>query len=145
MTALSERGTAPMGTLDAVFAKYGWVLIGLTFGLAAKYALQLKKGVHIKWRSILADVLLLPMVALIAYEMVTRFGVNGEGAALITAFCAVGADRLVRLLSERFWRQIEAQTFRDVSREVLESKGELRQAVQTVESARHLTDTSSKD
>ncbi len=127
-----------MSGWEAAFAKYGWIWIGLTFGFAAKYALLLKRGVKVRARLVLADILLLPLVALIAYAVITRAGVTGETAALLTAFCTVGADRLVKLLTERFWRQVEAAALRDVAREVLDSRGELRGAAQTVDSARAL-------
>lgn len=94
--------------IEAAFAKYGWIWVGLTFGLAAKYALLIKRGVRIRPVLILADILLLPMVALVACSIVTRLGAGGEAAALITAGATVGADRVVRLYTERFLREIEA-------------------------------------
>jgi len=93
---------------EAAIAKYGWILIGLTFGLAAKYALLIKRGVKIKGALVLADVLLLPMVALIAYWLINQAGVHGEGAALVTAGATVGADRLVKLYTDRFIRGVDA-------------------------------------
>ena len=95
------------GWLEAVFAKYGWILIGLSFGFAAKYALLLKRGVPVGVQLVLADVLLLPMVALIACHIAVQLGASGETAALLAAFSAVGADRLVKLLTERFFTQVE--------------------------------------
>jgi len=123
---------------EALFAKYGWVWIGLSFGFLAKYALLLKKGIKVKARLVLADLLLLPMVALIAYSLVTQAGVKGEAVALITAFCTVGADRLIRLLTERFLAKVEAVAMRDVAADVVESRGELRNALQTKISAESL-------
>lgn len=123
---------------EALFAKYGWVWIGLSFGYLAKYALLLKKGIKVKARLVLADLLLLPMVALIAYSLVTQAGVKGEAVALITAFCTVGADRLIRLLTERFLAKVEAVAMRDVAADVVESRGELRNALQTKISAESL-------
>ncbi len=124
--------------VEAVVAKYAWIWIGLTFGLAAKYALLIKKGVKIRGYLLLADILLLPMVALIAYWLVGQFGMSGEAAALVTAAATVGADRVVKLYTDRFMRQVEAITLRDVSRDVMESRGELRNAVQTELSAKRL-------
>lgn len=92
--------------IEAVGAKYGWILIGLTFGLAAKYALLIKRGVRVRPVLILADALLLPMVALIAYSIVLQLGATGEIAALLTALGTVGADRLVKLYTERFFARI---------------------------------------
>jgi len=124
--------------IEAAFAKYAWIWIGLTFGLAAKYALLIKKGVKVRPSLLMADILLLPMVGLIAYWLVTQFGVSGEAAALVSAGATIGAERVVKLYTERFMRQVEAITLRDLSREVTESKGELRNAVQTELSAKRL-------
>jgi hypothetical protein len=55
---------------------------------------------------------------------------------MVTAFVTVCADRVIKLYTERFMRQVEAVTLRDVAKEVIESSGELRQAVQKVESAK---------
>ncbi len=119
-----------------MIAKYIWIWVGLTFGFAAKYALLLKQGVKVKARLIVADLLILPMVALIAYSLVRQAGIEAEGAALLTAFVTVCADRVIKLYTERFMRQVEAVTLRDVARDVIESSGQLRQAVQKVESAK---------
>lgn len=92
--------------IETAIVKYGWIWIGLTFGLAAKYALLIKRGVRLRPSLIAADVLLLPMVALISYSIVRQFGADGEVAALLTALGTVGADRLVKLYTERFFAQI---------------------------------------
>jgi hypothetical protein len=92
--------------IETAVAKYGWIWIGLTFGLAAKYALLIKRGVRVRPILIFADVLLLPMVALIAYSLVQQFGASGEASALLTALGTVGADRLVKLYTDRFFAQI---------------------------------------
>ena len=93
-----QQGAAAMTPWsEALIAKYAWIWVGLTFGFAAKYALLIKKGVKIKPGLVLADILILPMVALISYWMISRAGVDGEGAALITAGATVGADRVVKL------------------------------------------------
>ena len=99
----SFAGGKPMTPLfEGFLAKYGWILVGLSFGFAAKYALLLKRGVRVKLRLVVADILLLPLVALIAYWLASRTGFEGEAAALFAAFCTVGADRLVKLLTDRF-------------------------------------------
>lgn len=99
--------------MEAIVAKYGWIWIGLTFGFAAKYALLIKKGVKIKAQLVIADLLILPLVALIAYTLARQTGVDGEAAALATAFVTVGADRIIKLYTERFFRQVEAITLHD--------------------------------
>ena len=126
--------------VEAAALKYGWIWIGLTFGFAAKYALLIKRGIKVQMRLVIADLLILPMVALIAYSLVRQAGVEAEAAALLTAFVTVCADRVMKLYTERFMRQVEAVTLRDVAKDVIESSGELRQAVQKVESAKAVTD-----
>jgi len=96
--------------IEALGAKYGWIFIGLTFGLAAKYALLIKRGVRVRPALIAADALLLPMVALISYSIVLQLGATGEIAALLTALGTVGADRLVKLYTERFFAQVDKST-----------------------------------
>lgn len=136
--ASAFREVPMVSGFEALFAKYGWVWIGLSFGFLAKYALLLKKGVKVKARLVFADLLLLPLVALIAFSLVTQAGVKNEAAALLTAFCTVGADRLIRLLTERFLAKVEAVTMRDVAADVVESRGDLRNAVQTQLSAQRI-------
>lgn len=51
---LDFAGGRPMTPLfEGFLAKYGWILIGITFGFAAKYALLLKRGVPVRARLIL--------------------------------------------------------------------------------------------
>ncbi|EQA96866.1 hypothetical protein [Sphingobium baderi] len=116
---------------EAFIAKYFWIWIGLTFGLAAKYALLIKRGVKIKPVLVLADLLLLPMVALIAFWLVSQAGVHGEGAALMTAAATVGADRVVKLYTDRFLRQVDAALMESV----VQHKAAIREEVQTEMSA----------
>lgn len=92
-----------MSWLETALAKYGWILLGLTFGFSAKYSLQYKRGEPVKGGEIASDLLLLPMVALIAFTIVTRAGATNEAAALSAAFCAVSADRLVKYAIDRWW------------------------------------------
>lgn len=122
--------------LEAVVIRYGWIAIGLTFGLAAKYALLIKRGVKLRPALFLADLLLLPMVALVAYFIASRLGAHEEMRALLTAFCTVGADRIITKLTERFAREVESE-IEQVARRVT---GEVRNAVQTEQSAAHIID-----
>ena len=117
--------------VEAAVAKYGWILIGLSFGFFAKYALLIKRGVRIKPVMVLADFLLLPMVALISFWLVSRAGVGGEGAALITAGATVGADRIVKLYTDRFVRQVDAL----IIDEAVRRKQAIREEIQTELSA----------
>jgi hypothetical protein len=57
---------------------------------------------------VFADLLLLPIIALIAYWICERAGLVGESAALVTALSTVSADRLLRLLTERLLQRAEA-------------------------------------
>lgn len=132
-------GDKPMTPLfEGFMAKYGWILVGLSFGFLAKYALLLKRGVRVKLRLVVADILLLPMVALIAYWLASRTGFEGEAAALFAAFCTVGADRLVKLLTDRFLQRVDNEV-RAIAEETI---GRVRQEVQTVKSGQEIvTDT----
>jgi hypothetical protein len=100
--------------IETAIAKYGWIWIGLTFGLAAKYALLIKRGVRVRPVLFIADLLLLPLVALIAYSVIHQSGASGEAAALLTALATVGADRIVKFYTDRFVDQIAAATDRFV-------------------------------
>lgn len=111
-------------------AKYGWILLGVTCGLAARYALLLKKGVKIRAWMVLSDVLLLPTVILIAYTLAKQAGIQGEPAALVSALCAVGADRLVKLYADRFVAKVDSEV-RVIAEETI---GVVRQEVQVARS-----------
>lgn len=117
--------------VEAAVAKYGWILIGLSFGFFAKYALLIKRGIKIKPVMVLADLFLLPMVALISFWLVSRAGLGGEGAALVTAGATVGADRIVKLYTDRFIRQVDALMLEEVVRR----KAAIREEIQTELSA----------
>lgn len=136
MRALSNERLPMTPVWEAAVAKYGWIIVGLTFGFAAKYALLIKRGVRVKARLVFADVLLLPMVALIAFWMAQRAGITGEGAALWACFCTVGADRLVKLLTERFLARVD----REVRNAAEDLVGTARNAVQTERSAQSIID-----
>jgi len=111
---------------EALIAKYGWIAAGILFGFAAKYGLLMKRGKKITLRMVGADILLVGMVSLIAFNLVSRMGVEGEIAALIASLVAVGADRAVRLMTDRFWAQVDAALERDMA----ERKARLREEAQ---------------
>lgn len=129
-----------MSPFEDLATRYGWIWIGLLFGVSAKYALLIKRRVRIRLYLVLADLLLLPMVALIAYTMAVRTGAAGEIAALMSAFCAVGADRLVKMLTERFFRAVETEV-ENASNRV---RGNMRNEVQTVQSGESIIDDTMK-
>lgn len=110
------KGVTMSPWFEAAVAKYGWIWIGLTFGFAAKYALLIKRGVRIKLTLVLADILILPMVALIAYWLISRTGLSGEAAALVTAGATVCADRVVKLYTDRFLGQVDALLIDEAAR-----------------------------
>lgn len=128
----------PFSGWEAWFVKWGWVIIGLSCGFAAKYALRIKRGLKVKPWQVFADLLLVPMVGLIAYALATKLGAEGEWRALLSGFCMVGADRLVGIATDWFLLKLQAATLRDVRAEVIEESGELRQTVATVDAARSL-------
>lgn len=119
-----------IGWFEVAASKYGWIWIGLSFGFLAKYALLIKRGVRVQARLVFADILLLPMVALIAYWLAQRAGIDGEASALFAAFCTVGADRLVKLLTDRFLQRVDAEA-EAVARQML---GRARETVQAARS-----------
>lgn len=112
--------------VEAAIAKYGWIAAGILFGFGAKYGLLMKRGKPITFRMIAADMLLVGMVSLIAFNLVARMGVEGEIAALIASLVAVGADRAVRIMTDRFWAQVDAAMDRDL----VERKARLREVEQ---------------
>lgn len=130
MTALAQslttEGDRMLIGFEAWFAKWGWIVVGLTCGFAAKYALRIKRGLKVKPWQVFADVLLIPMVGLIAYAVVSRIGVEGEIRALIAGLCMVGADRLVGVLTDRFLGRVESEA-RELADDLL---GQARQTVQ---------------
>lgn len=123
------RGSA-MPTFEVLFAKYGWIWVGLTFGFSAKYALLMKRGEQVQARLVVADLLLLPMVALIAYWIASWAGARAELCALLTAFCTVCADRLVKLLTDRFLQRVDSEVQAMAERTI----GKVRQEVQVTRS-----------
>jgi hypothetical protein len=125
---IANEGEMQMSPVfEAVLAKYGWILIGITFGFAAKYALLIKRGVKVQARLVFADLLLLPMVALLAYWIASRAGFEGDAAALAAAFCTVGADRLIKLLTDRFLQRVDSEARMLAGEQI----GRVRQVVQT--------------
>lgn len=104
--AMENNAVSPW--FEAALAKYGWVVVWAIFGFAAKYGLLIKKGKPVTARMVVADTLTLGVVVLIALNIIEKLGVRGEAGALVTALIAVGADRGIRMLADRFWRQVGA-------------------------------------
>lgn len=127
-----------MTGFEAWFAKWGWVVIGLTCGFAAKYALRIKRGQRVKPLQVFADVLLLPMVGLIAYTIVGRIGVDGEVRAMFAGLCMVGADRLVAIMTDWWLAKVQTAALRDVNLELIDQSGQVRETLAKVDAARSL-------
>lgn len=133
-----QREGERMAGFEAWFAKWGWVVIGLTCGFAAKYALRIKRGQRVKPLQVFADVLLLPMVGLIAYAIVGPIGVEGEVRAMFAGLCMVGADRLIGGMTDWWLGKLQVAALRDVNLDVIDRSGEVRQTLAKVDAAQSL-------
>lgn len=120
---------------EGMLAKYGAILLGVSIGTAAKYGLTLGEGRPVTWREVLSDMLLVPMICLIAAFGATKFGADVTTVAVIAAFLAVSSDRGIRLLRERFIQRMSAEV--DV---LTKKKGEIRQVSQMEISKRRVVD-----
>jgi len=132
--ALETNAVSLSPWMEAAVIKYGWIWVGVGFGFAAKYGLLMKRGKPVTVRMVVADMLLIGMVALIAFNIIVKLGLHGEASALVTSLVAVGADRGIRMLTDRFWRQVDA-ALPDMGR----VKGEMRQIDQIERSRAALT------
>lgn len=119
---------------EALFAKYGPLLLGLLFGTTAKYALTLAEGRRVTTRMLMIDALLVGMVAIVASNVVERLGASGNSAAMVAALFAVSSDRVIRVIRERFLQRVDAELRRDIE----EQKGAVREAVQAEISSKNL-------
>ncbi len=133
-----QREGERMAGFEAWFAKWGWVVIGLTCGFAAKYALRIKRGQRVKPLHVFADVLLLPMVGLIAYAIVGRIGAEGEFRAMLAGLCMVGADRLIAVMTDWWLAKLQSATLRDLNLELIDQSGQVRETLAKVDAARSL-------
>lgn len=102
MTPVSEG-------LAAILAKYGAVLLGVGAGTAAKYKLTLSDGRKLTWGEVASDMLLVPMVVLIAAYVGAKLGAEPHLQAVMAAFLAVSSDRLIRILRERFIQRVSRE------------------------------------
>lgn len=103
MTPISEG-------LTAIVTKYGAVLLGVGAGTAAKYKLSLSDGKKLTWGEVASDMLLVPMVVLVAAYAGDLMGAEPHLKAVLAAFLAVSSDRLIRLLRERFIQKVVQQS-----------------------------------
>lgn len=96
--------------IEGVIAKYGAVVLGVGAGTAAKYKLSISDGRNLTWGEVASDLLLVPMVILIAAYVGAKLGAEPHLQAVLAAFLAVSSDRLIRLLRERFIQKVDQQT-----------------------------------
>lgn len=121
--------------IEGLAAKYGAVLLGVSIGTAAKYGLTLGEGRPITWREVASDLLLVPMICLIAAFGATRLGAEVTTISVMSAFLAVSSDRAIRMLRDRFMQRVSAEV------DLLgKKKGELRQLSQMEISKRRVVD-----
>ena len=97
--ALETNAVSLSPWMEAAVIKYGWIWVGVGFGFAAKYGLLMKRGKPVTVGMVVADMLLIGMVALIAFNIIVKLGLHGEASALVTSLVAVGADRGIRMLT----------------------------------------------
>jgi hypothetical protein len=79
--------TVLITSLTAWLDRYGWLAFGLAGGMLAKYALRVKRHRPIHLSLVLADIALLPVVALIAFSLAERIGAAAEAA--VAKLCPV--------------------------------------------------------
>lgn len=96
--------------IEGIVAKYGAVVLGVGAGTAAKYKLSISDGRNLTWGEVASDLLLVPMVILIAAYVGAKLGAEPHLQAVLAAFLAVSSDRLIRLLRERFIQKVDQQT-----------------------------------
>lgn len=96
--------------IEGMIAKYGAVVLGVGAGTAAKYKLSISDGRNLTWGEVASDLLLVPMVILIAAYVGAKLGAEPHLQAVLAAFLAVSSDRLIRLLRERFIQKVDQQT-----------------------------------
>lgn len=105
------RSMSPVSEgLAAILAKYGAVLLGVGAGTAAKYKLTLSDGRKLTWGEVASDMLLVPMVVLVAAYVGAKLGAEPHLQAVLAAFFAVSSDRLIRILRERFIQRVAKET-----------------------------------
>ncbi len=102
----------PLSWGSGLIDRYGATIVGLTIGTAAKYGMMLSEGRKPRPSGLLADILLFGMLGLIALsvgDVTALFGVSLSinARVLSGALAAVGSDRLVRLVADRYFKKVE--------------------------------------
>jgi len=88
-------------------ARYGAIALGIGIGTSAKYGLALSEGKIPSWRGVIADCLLMGMVALLALFVTDRMSLSGSSATLCASLFAISSDRVIRLIRDRFERKVQ--------------------------------------
>lgn len=83
------------------------ILLGSLAGLLARLSAIVRSRGQIQWRSLLADLALVPLVIIVSWAVADRTAATASAAALISATVAVLGDRLVTLLRQRGERLLE--------------------------------------
>jgi NhaP-type Na+/H+ or K+/H+ antiporter len=89
-----------MSALGDAVARYGAIAVGLTVGTAARYGLAITDGKPLTWKGVLADMLLLGLVALMAVLVSDRLGLSGDTQAFAAALLSLSSDRMIKLLRQ---------------------------------------------
>lgn len=102
----------PLNWGSDLLGRYGATGVGLLIGNAAKYGMMLSEGKRPRAVNLVADLLLLFMLGVIALtigDVAAQFGLelSSNTRVLSGALAAVGSDRLIRLVSERYLRRVE--------------------------------------
>ncbi|WP_293970270.1 hypothetical protein [Sphingomonas sp.] len=97
-----------MTWLEEAGGRYGPIAVGLAAGTAAKYARALNDGRPISRRQVIADLLRLGILGIVAATISGKLGLSGNWQALASAYLALGSDRLIQLIADRFDRRLVA-------------------------------------
>lgn len=134
MEITHDGGNSMSPWAEGLLVKYGAVLLGVGVGTAAKYSLSRGEGHKITVGEVISDLLLVPMIVLIAAFSAVKMGLDPMSACVLASFMSLSADRLVRLMRIRFLQRVDAELRREIER----TKGMIRDEAQTEISARHV-------
>lgn len=92
--------------MDVFWNRYGPVLVGLAIGTAGRYGLDIRDGRKFTWTTVIADLMLLGLVALLALVTIDWMGLHGDTAVLCAALFAIASDRGVRIARDAFLARV---------------------------------------
>lgn len=97
-----------MSQLSDATARYGAIALGLLIGTAAKYGVAINDGTPPTWRTVIADVLMLGMLALIAVVASDVFALTNQNARVfVGAVAALLSARLIKLVRDKAFNRAE--------------------------------------